>query len=279
MTDSSLATPATASTLALEERRRSLIQSFGIRERILYKLSMKPADVSPFGYEAGVSGEWDHETALSLLRTEFPDFDDMIRGRRVMDYGCGDGFQSIAMAKSGAAEVFGVDITAPRLEHARQMAAGLPNIRFSTALERDGFDVVISQNSFEHFPDPAKNLDEMVAAIRPGGRILITFGPLWLAPYGAHMHFFTRCPWVNILFPEATVFRVRSLYRSDGSTRYFPGLNKMTLRKFERLVRLSGVRCVWRRYHATANLPIVCRVPGLRELLTRQVSCILTKDR
>ena len=44
------------------------------------------------------------------------------------------------------------------------------------------FDVAISLNSFEHFPEPEKNLDDLAAAISPGGRILITFGSPWLSP-------------------------------------------------------------------------------------------------
>lgn len=39
--------------------------------------------------------------------------------------------------------------------------------------------------------------------------LLITFGCPWLSPYGSHMHFFTKMPWINVFFSETTVMRVR----------------------------------------------------------------------
>jgi SAM-dependent methyltransferase len=99
--------------------------------------------------------------------------------------------------------------------------------------------IVISQNSMEHFEDPVKILDEMKSALNQDGKILITFAPPWFAPYGSHMHFFCKVPWINILFSERTVMKVRSNFRSDGATKYEEvesGLNKMTVTKFERIV-------------------------------------------
>jgi hypothetical protein len=89
---------------------------------------------------------------------------------------------------------------------------------------------------------------------------------------------FTRMPWVNLLFSESTVMRVRSLFRDDGATRYEEvkgGLNRMTLRRFERIIRESGLLLEWRRYYAVQGLPIVHRIPGLREFLTASVACVL----
>ena len=81
---------------------------------------------------------------------------------------------------------------------------------------KGGFDIVLSHNSMEHFGDPARILDVMKSALKPDGRLYITFGPPWYAPYGSHMHFFTRVPWVNLLFSERTVMAVRARYRNDA---------------------------------------------------------------
>ena len=40
------------------------------------------------------------------------------------------------------------------------------------------FDVVTSLNAVEHFVRPEDNLREMLAALAPGGKIYVTFGPL-----------------------------------------------------------------------------------------------------
>jgi SAM-dependent methyltransferase len=139
---------------------------------------------------------------------------------------------------------------------------------------------VISLNSFEHFPDPGDALAEMTSLLRPGGLLLITFGPPWFAPYGSHMHFFTRVPWVNLLFSEAVVMQVRQRYRPDGALRYEDvesGLNKMTVRRFEELVERSGLTLEHRAYRGIRGLNLLTRIPVLRELCTTNVAVILRR--
>ena len=49
----------------------------------------------------------------------------------------------------------------------------------------------------------------------------------------------------------------------------------MTLTKFERTLRSSGMRIELLKYHATRWLPLVTRLPLVREFLTSAASCIL----
>jgi ubiquinone/menaquinone biosynthesis C-methylase UbiE len=52
---------------------------------------------------------------------------------------------------------------------------------------RDGlFDIVISQNAFEHIPYPAKALSECIRVLKPGGLLFATFDPVWTADSGSH---------------------------------------------------------------------------------------------
>jgi SAM-dependent methyltransferase len=129
----------------------------------------------------------------------------------------------------------------------------------------------------EHFPDPADALRQMERLLKPTGRILITFGEPWLSPWGSHMQFFCKVPWLNLWFSERTIMTVRSLYRQDGATRYEDvesGLNKMTLQKFERIVRDSGLVMEHRRYRCLKGLDFLARTP-LRELFVNQINCVL----
>jgi SAM-dependent methyltransferase len=179
------------------------------------------------------------------------------------------------MARSGAAKVFGIDLSEQRLEHGRRMASGIENVTFSTTLDEQ-VDLAITLNAFEHFPEPENNLRRMAASVRRGGRILITFGPPWFAPYGAHMHFFTDCPWVNLLFSEKTVLRVRLLYRPDGVGDLRYGPPQMTIRLFEQLIKKSGLEVERLVYKTVKNLPFG-RIPIVRELFINHVTCILRK--
>lgn len=250
-------------------------------ERILLALSRDPGEDDY--HEA--TDPWTLDNALEPLRRELPDLRALVAGRRVLDFGCGAGWQAAALAREGAALVVGVDSNEATLRSARALAVraglGTDRLRFAPRVPpelRGGFDVVISQNAMEHFDDPAAILGEMRAALRPGGCIVVTFGPPWLAPSGSHMHFFTRVPWVNLLFSERTVMAVRARYRRDGARRYEEvesGLNRMTVGRFEALVRRCGLRMQRRRYRCVKGIDALQHLPGLRELFINQVTCLL----
>lgn len=227
------------------------------------------------------------DNALADLYIVFPDLDHLISEKRVLDFGCGSGRQTLALARSGARLAVGLDTNSRVLESARELAARTPNVdpervAFTESALPEleaSFDVVISKDSMEHFSDPAGTLSTMRRLLKPGGRILISFGPPWYAPYGSHMHFFTRVPWVNLLFSERTVMRVRTRYRDDGAMRYEDvesGLNRMSVGRFEALVRQSGLRIVRQNYRCIKNIPFA-RVPLIRELFINHVVCILTE--
>lgn len=260
---------------AAQARRAPITADFTMAEKLLAFFSKDPATVPATAHYAEPTTQWNLASALSELRAAFPGFDKMIAGKRVLDYGCGDGFQSVAMAKQGAALVRGIDIAPQRMAHGRRLAGDTPNVAFGP-FDAGSFDIAISLNSFEHFPEPERNLAELAEAVIPGGKILITFGSPWLSPYGSHMNFFTSFPWVNIVFSEKTVFRVRSLYRSDGSSSYYPDMNGMTVRRFEHIIAASGLAVEYCRYDAVKGLPLT-KIPVLRELFINRISCILVK--
>ena len=91
------------------------------------------------------------------------------------------------------------------------------------------------------------------------------------------MGFFTKLPWVHLIFPERVVMAVRSRYRNDGAKTYSVALAKMSIRKFEGLIRKSGLRVRHCRYDAVRGLNFLAHVPILRELFINRVSCILEK--
>jgi SAM-dependent methyltransferase len=253
----------------------------GLSERVLLALSRErsaPEDTR--------GGGFDGDNALELLRREFPDLGQRITGQRVLDFGSGLGYQSVALARLGARSVLGLDTNPAVLPRAREVAerAGVAErVRFADRLRADmrgTFDVIVSQNAMEHFGDPEAVLAEMERALRPGGEVLLVFGPPWYAPWGSHMQFFTRVPWVNLLFAERTVMRVRARYRDDGATRYEEvegGLNRMTVAKFERLVARSGLVVRSRRYAGVRGLDALGRLPVVRELFVNMITCVLAK--
>jgi len=257
-------------------------------ERLLLLLSRRPGDTD---YAESRSNYNEAESAgstspLWLLQRVFPDFLGIISNKSVLDFGCGDGYQSVALATAGASHVLGVDANLDALNRGRALAErnGVGSIvQFSSGVPHEllgSFEVVISQNSMEHFSRPSETVGIMLRAMSSNGVLLITFGPPWFAPRGSHMHFFTKVPWVNLFFSETTVMKVRSRFRNDGAQRYEDvesGLNKMSLARFEALIKGVQLSPTYRRYECVKGLNILAKVPLLREMFVNRVSVILRR--
>jgi ubiquinone/menaquinone biosynthesis C-methylase UbiE len=214
---------------------------------------------------------------LKDLRREFPNLATLLSNRDVLDFGCGFGDQAAAMAREFGAHVTGLDTHLGLIGSATRRYGDVA--RFTDHLDGNTFDVVISQDAMEHFDDPSSALAAMAAALRPGGVILMVFGPPWWAPYGAHMRFFCSVPWLQLWFSEKTVMAVRTRYRQDGAKHYEEiesGLNKMSLAKFERIVRNSGLKVLDRHYVGVKKIHFLTKIPVVRELTTVIVAATLT---
>jgi SAM-dependent methyltransferase len=188
-------------------------------------------------------------------------------GRKVIDFGCGEGDEAIELAEAGAAAVIGVDIQEPALEVARRKASITPvsnKLRFVQHADEPA-DVIVSLDSFEHFDDPGAILDNMARNLRPGGRVLTSFGPTWYHPLGGHL--FSVFPWAHLVFGERALLRWRSDFKRDGATRFREvagGLNQMTIGKFERIVAASRFRII------RMEMVPIRRLAALHNRLTRE---------
>src|SRR5262249_12349737 len=101
-------------------------------------------------------------------------------------------------------------------------------------------DVVLSLDAFEHFSDPEGILGLLFDLLKPGGRLLASFGPTWYHPRGGHL--FSVFPWAHLVFSERALLRWRSDFIADGATRFAEvrgGLTGLTVRRFERMGRVS----------------------------------------
>ena len=99
---------------------------------------------------------------------------------RVLDIGCGAGQttrQAARTARAGSA--LGVDVSAPAIERARELARaeGLRNVSFERAdaqacrFPQERFDLAISRFGTMFFDDPAAAFANIGRALRPAGRL------------------------------------------------------------------------------------------------------------
>lgn len=176
-----------------------------------------------------------------------------VKGRTVLDYGCGYGHTVVSLSKSDVGAAIGLDIRESVLQSARRLAQDEQvgeRCRFINAFDtgaleslRERIDVIVSIDGFEHYADPEAVLRQMGSLLRPHGEAYISFGPPWWHPYGCHLTFMGVPPWSHVLFNEDTILALRGRYRPDGARRFEDvdgGLNRMTIARFEQLVRASG---------------------------------------
>jgi SAM-dependent methyltransferase len=221
--------------------------------------------------------------ALEFLLKTVPEFSVRVAEKDVLDVGCGLGWQCISIAQQEAAKsITGLDIrfVAEQIRNA-ELAGVADRVRFISEVPADEtFDVVYSCSSFEHFSEPEKMLDRMIAFARPGGAIIIAWAEPWWSPYGSHFSGYTGLPWSNVWFSERTLLKLRSRYRNDAATRFSEiegGLNKMTVGRFEQIIEKCGCPIEVYRLFPVKGLPFVTNVPIIREFWTSAVTCILRK--
>jgi SAM-dependent methyltransferase len=260
---------------------------YPIRSRLFHLICTEP---EPRELLAGV--EEAHREALAQDERFFSRLPDLgLQGCSVLDYGCGQGSTSIAMAKRGARRVLGVDIQS--VEDARALLEGSgPELRdrvelrqISSAQEIDGerFDFVISKNTFEHVADPDRYVRDMATLLAPGGWLVIGFSPLWKSPYGGHFDFMTKVPWSHLMFPEAVILRERKRYRPEEDPACFEevrgGLNRMTLAGFTAIMGRAELEPCYFEVNnndrAIARLlGLFSKLPGLGEYFTYSIHSV-----
>ncbi len=131
---------------------------------------------------------WDPESEfrplhqINPLRLTWIDGLAQIKGKRVLDIGCGGGILSDAMARKGAV-VTGIDLSSKALRVAQLHAleAGTANVDYQeisaeamAQQEPAGFDVVTCMEMLEHVPDPSSVVRACSALVKPGGWVFFS---------------------------------------------------------------------------------------------------------
>lgn len=152
---------------------------------------------------------WSHYDVASIVLDHVP-ASCVARGRRVLDFGCGDGAATLGLALRAEADVLGLDLTRafdhlPELAR-RNLGLSLPgNLSFVVANEGEALpvpaasiDLAFSWSVFEHVSDPRGSLEALHRVIKPGGFLFVQVDPLFYSPFGSHLQRLVKAPWAHL---------------------------------------------------------------------------------
>lgn len=141
-----------------------------------------------------------------------------IKGKKILDFGCGSGRILTEFFRSGA-DIYGVDVDRDVIDIAKiwGKSEGVEPSRFKfydgTRLPFDDgyFDYCFSTSTFEHLERPALSLKELSRVIKPGGYLFLGF-PNRVWPFECHTQLMF-IPWLPFSLADkiCKIFKRRSL--------------------------------------------------------------------
>ncbi|MDQ0272844.1 class I SAM-dependent methyltransferase [Cytobacillus purgationiresistens] len=102
-----------------------------------------------------------------------------VKGKEVLDIGCGGGIYTKAFAEMGAARVTGFDFSAEQLLTAKKTCKDYSNIDYrqgnalDTKLNNESYDIVLERAIIHHIKDLNLCIKEIFRVLKPGGAAII----------------------------------------------------------------------------------------------------------
>lgn len=189
-----------------------------------------------------------------------------LKGKDVLDFGCGMGHMSLWFAKQMGAKVDGVDIDENHLIIAQELNKKyqVPNVHFSlqniiTSPIEKQYDFIFLNDVIEHIiSDWVQNvLDVLILNnLKPGGIIFFSYPP-WEGPHAGHLQPATKIPWVHFL-PHSMVLKIierknTQLVGRHNLLEHYLELNHMSHKKLTGLLKKYNLKQVFRKSHTKFN--------------------------
>ena len=280
-----------------------------LKTKILLSINkLFPLPVHPFNLQNQGSktyAEWQFEKGIHTIEffLKYATTEEMFHDKIVLDIGCGAGGKTIFYASKGVRKIYGLELLNKYREEAAELAIKkgfADKFEFickdaaDTGFEENYFDTIIMNDAMEHVDDPQAVLRECLRILKPNGRIFINFPP-YHHPFGAHLSDAIAIPWVHRFFSEKTMIEAykelvkelpdgegriefRISRREDG-TEYFSYINKMTIKRFRKILmelNAQTAECIY--YHEVPLrkfLKVFSKLPFFKEMFVKMVVVVL----
>jgi len=257
------------------------------------------AGSNPATFDKESYSDWRKDEQIQQYDDHFPR--STVSGKRVLDFGCGDGALSFYAAQLGASRVVGIDLIEGDIlkAKARVLVESMDNPptfqlsgKDAIPFEDSSFDVILCFDVLEHIFDYPKIMLEWKRVLAPEGRILIYWQP-YFHPYGHHLMSYIPMPWAHVIFSDRTLATTcKAIYHMpEYQPRYWEqdekgnkmtdrkfsggGVNGLTISGFEKAVSQVGLKLLRNEPHPfsgprsiRALSSMAMRLPLLREFFT-----------
>lgn len=234
-------------------------------EEHLEELQKKYPKLPEYGYDEKSLERRGFERAEEILKLPGAE-----ESSTFLELGCWDGMVSYMLSRMGKTAI-AVDKTSEGFEEkvlsseVRLLRMDAENLEF----QDESLDFVFSYDAFEHFPNPEKVLREAIRVTKKGGSIFLSFGPLYLSPFGAHAYRSVTVPYCQVMFTKDTIDNFTA--RNGLTPVDYGQLNFRTLDDYRRLWKEheSTIKKVFYRERETL---------GHMDLIRKYPSCFRSKS-
>jgi ubiquinone/menaquinone biosynthesis C-methylase UbiE len=250
--------------------------------------------------------EFEYSHCKELL-DQYKNFIDLseLKGKKILEIGCGWGWKIIYISEKYNAEVVGIDLNIDFLSQAINKSEEKnvqDKVQFieMNALNMDfwdnEFDIILMSDVLEHIPQTKVLMKEVFRVLKPGWTVLFDFAPYYHY-FWHHMWDTIQIPWLHLFTTES--FRI-SLYKQ--SLKHLPDadkrialriglnnknkeiisyLNRITRKDFENIIseceeKLRFQICTI-QYFMLKNIKIFWSIPILREIFIRHIIGVIKK--
>ncbi len=160
--------------------------------------------------------------------------------KKVLELGCGPGFEVWYMSHQFGADAWGIDVVERAAwthlvdERTHLVCA---DIARDQPFEPDSFDRIVTFSVFEHIVHPYGVLKELFRVLRPGGLAAISAN-LHRGPRASHLYRELYFPYPHLLFSDDVIreFRLKHHDRDGGAS----WVNRLTWSQYEDYFRQLG---------------------------------------
>jgi len=268
-------------------------------------LAIDDSELAPFlnprteAWEVYYSRHFKRElTEISRFWERFPETFDF-ENKKVLDFGSGIGCMPIVLAGRNAGHVTGLEIDPGFTEFSNyNLDKTYPEFKDRVSylcknlekIEDNAFDIIISKDVFEHVIGLREIIPKLVTKLKPGGRMILGWGPLWYSPFGDHglskKAMGITLPWLHLFLKEKKLLetvnqeRLKQGQKAVKSIHEF-GMNMEPYQGYRELICSLGLKIEYFETNRTNRFPLINKIPVPRRLekyWIRTIYCILSKE-